>query len=71
MDPSLLKKVEKLKSSVKLLIDSKEIKADIVLVAVGVTGNINNIGLEKLSIKTDKYPGENFIFTLLSDRLTF
>ena len=49
-----VEKVEKLKSSVKLLIDSKEIKADIVLVAVGVTGNINNIGLEKLSIKTDK-----------------
>jgi len=49
-----VEKVEKLKNSVKLLIDSKEIKTDIVLVAVGVTGNINNIGLDKLSIKTDK-----------------
>ena len=49
-----VEKVEKLKNSVKLLIGNKEIKTDIVLVAVGVTGNIDNIGLEKLSIKTDR-----------------
>ena len=49
-----VEKVEKLKNSVKLLIDNKEIKTDKVLVAVGVSGNINNIGLEKLSIKTDR-----------------
>ena len=49
-----VEKVEKLKKSVKVFIDSKEIKADVVLVAVGVTGNINNIGLEKLSIITEK-----------------
>jgi len=32
----------------------KEIKADIVLSAIGVQGNIENLGLEALSVKTEK-----------------
>ena len=46
--------VKKMKSSVKLIVNGEELKTDKILVAVGVTGNINNIGLEKLSIKTDR-----------------
>jgi len=33
---------------------SKEIKADIVLSAIGVQGNIENLGLESLGVKTEK-----------------
>lgn len=32
----------------------KELKADIALMAVGVQGNIENLGLETVGVKTDK-----------------
>ena len=46
--------IKKTKSSIKLIINNKEIKADKLLVAIGVTGNISNIGLNKLSVKSNK-----------------
>ena len=50
----LVSKVTKTKKMVKLTVDKNEIKTDMVLVAVGVSGNINNIGLNKLGIKSEK-----------------
>ena len=51
-------KIDRLKTKVKIHteFDSKSeiIEGDIALVAVGVTGNIENIGLEKVGIKTDR-----------------
>ncbi len=51
-------KIERLKSKVKVHTEtngkSEVLEADIALVAVGVTGNIENIGLEELGIKTDR-----------------
>ena len=46
-------KIDQNKKHATVYIDGKDsIKADKVLIAVGVTGNINNIGLEDLNIKT-------------------
>ena len=51
-------KIEKLKTKVKVHAEnggkSQIIDTDIVLNAVGVTGNIENIGLEDIGIKTDR-----------------
>ena len=47
-------KVESLKKHVKISLDNNELNTDILLVAVGVTGNISNIGLKKIGIETDK-----------------
>ena len=47
-------KIDQNKKDATVYIDGKDsIKADKVLIAVGVTGNINNIGLEDLNIKTE------------------
>ena len=55
---SSVEKVEKKGKGVKATIKTKkgteEIEADVVLSAVGVTGNIENIGLEKAGVKTEK-----------------
>ena len=48
----IVDKVSKSKKDIKLSIGKEIIEADIVLVAVGVTGNISNLGLEKIGIKT-------------------
>ena len=48
----IVNKVSKSKKDIKLSIGKEIIEADIVLVAVGVTGNISNLGLEKIGIKT-------------------
>ena len=40
-------KVESLKNHVKISLDNNELNTDILLVAIGVTGNISNIGLKK------------------------
>ena len=45
-------KVSKSKKDIKLSIGKEIIETDIVLVAVGVTGNISNLGLEKIGVKT-------------------
>ena len=46
--------IDQNKKDATVYIDGKDsIKADKVLIAVGVTGNINNIGLEDLDIKTE------------------
>ena len=47
-------KVSKGKKSVKLYLGKDVIETDIVLVAVGVSGNIFNLGLEDLNIKMDR-----------------
>jgi dihydrolipoamide dehydrogenase len=52
-------KVEKGKDSVTATVETKdgktqEIKADRLISAVGVVGNIENLGLEKLGVKTEK-----------------
>ena len=51
-------KIEKLKTKVKVYAEkgkkTQVIDADIILNAVGVTGNIENIGLEILGVKTDR-----------------
>ena len=47
-------KVSKGKKAVKLYLGKDVIETDIVLVAVGVSGNISNLGLENLNIKTDR-----------------
>ena len=51
-------KITALKSKVKVQLERKgkeeTLEGDIALVAVGVTGNIENIGLEELGVKTDK-----------------
>jgi dihydrolipoamide dehydrogenase len=55
---SSVEKVEKKGKGVKVSIKTKkgteEVEADVVLSAVGVTGNIENIGLEKAGVKTEK-----------------
>ena len=48
----IVDKVSKSKKDIKLSIGKEIIEADIVLVAVGVTGNISNLGLEKIGVKT-------------------
>ena len=48
----IVDKVSKSKKGVKLSIGKEIIESDIVLVAVGVTGNISNLGLKKIGIKT-------------------
>ena len=50
----IVKKVNKTKKAIKLTVGSENISTDIVLVAVGVTGNINSIGLNKVKIDIDK-----------------
>jgi len=51
-------KIEKLKTKVKIHADKggdiQIIDADIVLNAVGVTGNVENIGLEEIGVTTDR-----------------
>ena len=53
---SMVKKIEKLKTKVKVYINNGKndlnFSADLVLMAVGVEGNIENIGLSKLGVKT-------------------
>ncbi|NBC66623.1 MAG: dihydrolipoyl dehydrogenase [Bacteroidetes bacterium] len=55
---SSVEKVEKKGKGVKVTIKTKdgnkEVEADVVLSAVGVTGNIENIGLEKAGVETEK-----------------
>lgn len=46
-------KVNKTKKGITVSIGKETIETDIVLVAVGVTGNISNIGLEKVGLKTN------------------
>ena len=50
-------KIESLKTKVKIHTDKTEsnlIESDVALLAIGVTGNLENIGLESLGIKTEK-----------------
>ena len=49
----IVDKVSKTKKSIKLTIGKEIIETDIVLVAVGVTGNTSNLGLEKTGIETN------------------
>jgi dihydrolipoamide dehydrogenase len=55
---SSVEKVEKKGKGVKVTIKTKkgseEVEADLVLSAVGVTGNIEDIGLEKAGVETEK-----------------
>lgn len=55
---SSVEKVEKSGSGVKVTVKTpkgtEEIKADMVLSAVGVTGNIENIGLDKAGVKAER-----------------
>jgi len=55
---STVDKVEKKGKGVKVTVNTKkgkeEIEADLVLSAVGVTGNVENIGLEEIGVKIDK-----------------
>lgn len=55
---STVEKVEKKGKGVKVTVKTKkgkeEIEADVVLSAVGVTGNIENIGLDKAGVETEK-----------------
>ncbi len=55
---SSVEKVEKKGKGVKVTIKTKngneEVEADVVLSAVGVTGNIEDIGLDKAGVKTEK-----------------
>lgn len=55
---SSVEKVEKKGKGVKVTIKTKdgnkEVEADVVLSAVGVTGNIENIGLEEAGVETEK-----------------
>lgn len=55
---SSVEKVEKKGKGVKVSIKTKkgteEVEADMVLSAVGVTGNIENIGLDKAGVETEK-----------------
>ncbi|MDZ7758279.1 MAG: dihydrolipoyl dehydrogenase [Rhodohalobacter sp.] len=55
---STVEKVEKKGKGVKVTIKTKkgseEVEADVVLSAVGVVGNVENIGLEKAGVKTEK-----------------
>ena len=47
-------KVIKRKNNIQLSIGDDSIEADLVLVAVGVTGNISNIGFNKIGLETNK-----------------
>ena len=49
-----VKKVNKTKKTIKLELDSESISADVVLVAVGVKGNIDNIGLNEVKVNVEK-----------------
>lgn len=53
-----VKEINKTKTGVTIVVDSankiSEVKGDIALVAIGVQGNIEGIGLEELGIKTEK-----------------
>lgn len=55
---SSVEKVEKKGKGVKVTIKTKKgeevVEADVVLSAVGVTGNIENLGLDKAGVETDK-----------------
>ena len=55
---SKVSKIQKLQKKVKVSIEkgssSNTIEADMVLVAIGVTGNIEGIGLEEIGVETDK-----------------
>lgn len=55
---STVDKVEKKGKGVKVTVNTKkgkeEIEADLVLSAVGVTGNVENIGLEDIGVKIEK-----------------
>ncbi|TVQ67234.1 MAG: dihydrolipoyl dehydrogenase [Balneolaceae bacterium] len=55
---SSVESVEKKGSGVKVTVKTKkgteEIEADVVLSAVGVTGNIENMGLDKAGVETDR-----------------
>lgn len=55
---SSVEKVEKKGKGVKVTIKTKKgtetVEADLVLSAVGVTGNVENIGLDKAGVKTEK-----------------
>ena len=48
----IVSKVIKNKKSVTLIVGSEEVETDIVLVAVGVSGNIANLGLENIGLDT-------------------
>jgi len=50
---NFVKNVSKTKKTITLTIADEKIKSDIVLVAVGVTGNIEHIGLDSIDIKTE------------------
>ena len=51
---SKVSKIDTLKSKVKIHLENKKvIEADIALVAVGITGNIENIGLEDIGVAVD------------------
>ncbi len=58
MTECTVEKVEKKGNGVKVTIKTKKgeevIDADVVLSAVGVTGNIENLGLDKAGVKTEK-----------------
>ena len=53
---SMVQKIEKLKTKIKVSIKKKSdtliVDSDIVLLAIGVEGNINNIGLNRLGVRT-------------------
>ena len=55
---SKVSKIDTLKSKVKIHLEKKEnnevIEGDIALVSVGVTGNIDNIGLEKIGVSVNQ-----------------
>ena len=58
MTESSVEKVEKKGKGVKVTIKTKKgdevVEADVVLSAVGVTGNIENLGLDKAGVETEK-----------------
>ena len=56
---SKIDSINKKTNNIILKIDGKELVADKLLIAVGVSGNIENIGVEKIEIKTEN----NFIKT--------
>jgi len=56
---SRIDSINKQANNIVLKIDGKELVADKLLIAVGVSGNIENIGVEKVGIKTEN----NFIKT--------
>lgn len=58
------KKGNKVIATVKTKKGEEKIEADVVLSAVGIVGNVENIGLEKIGVKTDRN-------TILVDRSTY